>query len=61
MTFPSIEAIIPFLSERGKVEVDLALAKWQFADLSTRHEEMSAALVALEAEKLEASAGDLPD
>lgn len=56
MELPALSALAPFLTERGQVEVDLALAKWQFAELTQRHEEMSAALVALEAEKIESNA-----
>lgn len=53
MNFPSFDQWVPFLSDRGKVEVDLALAKWQVQDLTARHEAISAELVAAQAENIE--------
>lgn len=36
MEFPPLELLIQHLTERGKVEVDLALARWQNAALQQR-------------------------
>jgi hypothetical protein len=58
VNYPPLEEIVPFLTERGRVEVDLALANCQRAQMQQQIEALSEEVVSLKADQIEADQND---